>query len=63
MPLLFHFEKNRLNTLLTKIIILVKYLRSFEMRQIKKQAPKLALDSAIILSLSLFHFYDFLGFY
>ena len=61
-PLLFHLEKNILNSLLTNTITLVKYLRSFELQQIKKQVSKWALDSAIILSLSLFHICDFQGF-
>ena len=61
--LLFHLKKNRLKTLLTNTTILVKYLRSFEVQPIKYQVSKWALDNAIILSLSLFDFYGFHGFY
>ena len=35
--LVFHLKRNRLNTLLTNTITLVKYLRSFEMQHIEQQ--------------------------
>ena len=41
----------------------VKYLWSFEVQQINWQVSKWAFDSAIILSLSLFHFHNFQRFY
>ena len=41
----------------------VKCLKSVEVQQIDWQVSKWTLDSAIVLSLSLFHFYNFQGFY
>ena len=38
--LVFHLKRNRLNTLLTNTITLVKYLRSFEMQHIEQQLYK-----------------------
>ena len=40
----------------------VKCLKSVEVQQINWQFSKWTLDSAIVLSLSLFHFYNFQGF-
>ena len=62
-PLHFHWIKNRLNASLTNKITLVKCLRSFEVQEIKWQLCKWVIDSAMILSQSLFHFYDFQLFY
>ena len=59
-PLLFHLKKDRLNTyVLTNIITFVKYLKSFEVQQIKHKVSDCTLDDAIILSLFLFHFVYF----
>ena len=62
-PLHFHWIKNRLNASLTNKITLVKCLRSFEVQEMKWQLCKWVIDSAMILSQSLFHFYDIQLFY
>ena len=59
----FSFWKKQIKYFINKNNYISEVFKKLWSATNKKKVPKWALDSAIILSLSLFHFYDFQGFY